>query len=447
MKQTITVENVNHYQKTFEEDEKFLIAMNAVTANGIKSCSKSIGEAKKQTYDFSFMINPGHVSNQKKSGKCWIYAAINYIRNQMIDDFGIVDFELSQNYIAFYDLFEKANYFIEKVLDLIEEPLDDRLLIAILTTPIQDAGQWSMFCNIIDKYGMVTKTAMPDTKVSENTNELIGVLSEKLRGYARILRNQYETGASIDKIRKRKNDMLKTIYRMLCIGLGCPPKSFSFVWKKNDEAVIKEDGITPMTFYKKYISRYFSEGFVSIINAPNAEKPFYRSYVVKHIGNVFGGNSIRFLNLPMEEIKLYVLAQIKDQTPVWFGCDASKFVDKDRGMFNQDIYNYEKLFNTELAMLKDDNLLYCNSVMTHAMVLEGVHFNKSGGGIHWLVENSYGTDIGINGHFVMADKWLDKYVYQVVIREKYIKPEHLKQYNEVPILLEPWDPMGVLASK
>ncbi len=439
----ITLNDLKSFEKDFDKSDKNLTIMDAVCTNGIVNCAISNEDSKKLTHVFSTEVEGGNVTDQKRSGRCWMFAATNVMRFEVMKNLNLPNMELSQSYPLFYDKLEKANYFLEAILTTLDEKTSSRTIAFLLSSPMGDGGQWDMFADLIRKYGICPKTCMPETFSSSNTLSLDKYLTLKLREYAKTLRTQHEKGKKEEDLRPMKKKMLTTIYRMLVIALGKPPLKFTFETrdKKNNFVSIKD--ITPVDFYNTYVKLDLSD-YVSVINAPTSDKPFNRSFTVNFLGNVKGGKPVRYLNLPIKELKRMAINQLKDGNAVWFGSDVGQYCDRLSGKMSKEIFNLENLFSTEFPLTKAERLDYGESLMTHAMTLTGVNLVR-GRPNRWKVENSWGPANGNNGFFVMDDKWFDEFTYQVVINKKYLTPEQLKAYESDPIVLEPWDPMGSLA--
>ncbi|MCD8396070.1 MAG: C1 family peptidase [Lachnospiraceae bacterium] len=444
MNTSVTTEDIFHFEELFDADRANRVAMYAVTANGVNAAATNYQAAREVTHDFSISLEHGKITNQKQSGRCWMFAALNVMRAQVMKKTGMETFELSQNYTVFYDKLEKANYFLESILSTLDEPTDGRLMAHLLSEPENDGGQWDMLCSLVEKYGLVPKSAMPESTVSSATRELDAYLTEKLREFACVLRCGHAEGKSAEALRGMKFSMMETVYNMLCIGFGKPPKTFDFEYRDKDKNFHRDTNLTPKTFYEKYIGLNLSD-YISLINAPTADKPYYRSYGVEYLGNVFEGRAVRYVNLPIEELKKAAIAQMKDGEPVWFGCDVGKRSERKSGVLDTENYALEDLFQTEFSMTKAERLDYGQSLMTHAMVLQGVNLDENGKPNRWQVENSWGEETGNEGYFVMSDRWFDEYMYQVVVNRKYLSKEILDAYDSEPIMLKPWDPMGSLA--
>lgn len=440
----VTKEALGEMEKDFLQDRVSRIAMNAVTNNGLLASAKNAEAFRTTTHNFSVSLKQGEITNQKQSGRCWMFAALNCLRFQVMKNLNLETFELSQNYTLFYDKLEKANYFLESILETLEEPSSSRLIAHLLMAPLNDGGQWDMLANLVEKYGVVPKSAMPETISSSKTNEMNAVLTEKLREDACILRRMHAQGAGEAELQEAKAGMMKVIYHALCICLGVPPKAFDLEVRDKDDAFIRDTNLTPQAFYEKYVQIKLSD-YVSCINAPTADKPYYHSYSVKFLGNVKEGAIVRYVNLPIEELKKAAIAQMQDGEPVWFGCDVGKSSERDAGLMDLNLYHTGELLGTTFSMNKAERLEYGQSLMTHAMVFQGVNLDEAGKPNRWRVENSWGKEPGKDGYYVMTDEWFNEYTYQIVVHKKYLSEEALAAYAGEPIMLEPWDPMGSLA--
>lgn len=444
MDSSISQNLLDQLEKRFDENPGNRLAMNAAVSCGICASSRNYETEREVPHEFSISLEQGAVTNQKRSGRCWMFAALNCMRFQVIKKQNLEDFELSQSYPLFYDKLEKANYFLESILDTLDEPTDGRLIAHLLAAPLNDGGQWDMLCSIVEKYGLVPKTAMPESVSSSATQEMVSYMTEKLREYACVLRKGHKAGKSMEQLKKEKEAMMETVYRMLCISLGKPPKTFTFEYRDKDGNFHREENLTPKAFYEKYVGLRLDD-YVSVINAPTEDKPFYRSYTVQYLGNVKEGRPVKYVNLPIEEMKQAAIAQLKDGEPVWFGCDVGKRSFRDGGLMDTGIYDVETLFDTDFPMTKAERLEYGQSLMTHAMVFQGVNLDENGKPDRWRVENSWGEEAGKKGYFVMSDRWFDEYNYQVVVNKKYLSSKALEAYEKEPVRLNPWDPMGSLA--
>jgi len=440
----LSKKQIKQMSEEFNSKRANTIAANAASKNGVLKACCDLKEARKYTDTFSVDLKQGKITNQKNSGRCWIFAAMNTFRYEIINKYNLDNFELSQNYIFFYDKLEKANYFLLSVIKTADEPVDGRLYSFINTDPLCDGGQWDMLSNVVAKYGVCPVSAYPDSANATASTWLDEFLTSYLREAAVKIRKAIAKKASADKIEKIRLDAVSDVYRVLAITLGEPPKKFDLTLRDKDDKVIQEFGITPKEFYDKYVGIDLANR-VSLINAPAENKPMNKTYTVKFLGNVAEGNPVTYLNLPIEKLKEAVIKQLKDGHPVWFGSDCMKFSLRDEGIFDRKACGAEEFFDIEYKFTKGDRLIYGDSAMNHAMVILGVNLDKDGQPDRWRIENSWGEKAGMKGYYVASDSWFDEFVYQVVVDTKYLKAADKKLLDQAPIELEPWDPMGTLA--
>ncbi|MGI5887919.1 MAG: C1 family peptidase [Oscillospiraceae bacterium] len=440
----VSPEELKKFSEEFNSNEKNIVAANSSVRNGLEAAAEDYRSERALQSEFNVSLKQGPVTDQKSSGRCWLFSALNTMRYEFINKYGLESFELSQNYLFFYDKLEKANYFLESAIKTAGEPLDGRLYSFISMNPLGDGGQWSMFSNLVEKYGVVPKSAYPDSANAEKSRSFVHYITSKLREDAAELRKLVNAGESMEKIRDRKARQLSEIYRCLVIALGEPPASFDFIVRTKDGKVMEDRGITPKEFYRKYFGYDFDD-FVSVINAPSDDKPFDRMYTVKFLGNVVEGRPVSYLNLRMDVIKKAVIAQLKDGHPVWFGSDCVQFLNREKGIFDRQASGIENLLGIKLGFTKGERLMYGDSAMNHAMVIQGVNLGADGKPDRWRIENSWGEDSGNKGYFTASDSWFDEFVYQIVVGKKYLDDSVLRLLDQKMIELEPWDPMGTLA--
>ncbi|MDI6619638.1 MAG: C1 family peptidase [Clostridiales bacterium] len=443
MVQNITEQFLESCSENFNNIPQNRLMMNAVIKVGIDEASISNQSIIDNQFTFSNEIGTGKVANQKLSGRCWMFAGLNLLRQRIIEKYNIKDFELSQCYTMFWDKLEKSNYFLESIIDTLEKPLDSRLVMWLLSNPIQDGGQWDMFANIVEKYGVLPKYMMPETFHSSSSSKMNSLLALKLRQGALTLRKLHEGGASVESIRNEKEKILGEVYNMLCCFLGEPPKKFDFEYKDADGKFHRRENLTSLKFYSEFVDINIRD-YVSIINAPTADKKFNTAYTVAYLGNVKGGKDIKYLNVDVDTLKELAIKQLQDNQTVWFGCDVGKLSDQTMGIMDDALYNYDDVLGTNLELSKGERLDYGESCLTHAMVLTGVNI-YDGKPNRWKVENSWGDGKGDKGYFVMSDSWFEKFTYQIVTNKKYLSKELSKAYEKEPQVLNPWDPMGSLA--
>ena len=418
---------------------------NTVVKNGINNSSMNHRALSKMYHEFSEEIEVGKVTHQKQTGRCWMFAALNTIRYAISKELKLKDkdFELSQSFTMFWDKFEKANYFMESIIDTLDEDLQSRTVSWLLENPTNDGGQWDMFVSLVEKYGIVPKYAMPESFHSSNSRQMNYIINYFSRDAAKILRDMHKNHSTIEQIREKKEELLVSFYAILCHFLGEPPKKMDFEYRDEDGAFHREKDLTPLEFYKRFSPIKLTE-YVSIINAPTEDKPYGKTYSVKYLGSVMGPRQIHYLNLPSSVLKELAVKQLKDKEPVWFGCDVGKFLDRDLGIMDTQLYDYEGLLSYYFNLTKADRLNYRGSCLTHAMVFTGVNI-KDDQPRKWKVQNSWGEEPGKKGYFIMSDEWFDEYNYEIAVHKKYLSKEQLEMYDQPPIVLEPWDPMGSLA--
>lgn len=440
----LSIDKINEYEKEFLEDKRNIVAMNAATYNGVQKVARDVNALKNEPFAFNVDIKNGDVTNQKKSGRCWMFASMNVLRNIVIKKFNLENFELSQSYTLFWDKLERCNYYMEAVIEKANEPLEDRVMDYLMSDLLSDGGQWDMFVNIVKKYGLVPKYAYPESQTSSATVQLNKYLCKIMRKYTTDLRDKVQN-EGVEKARELKEEVLKDVYNVLTSTLGEIPEKFDVVLHDKDGKLIEDKGMDAHSFFDKYIGADIDD-YVSLINSPTEDKPFNKTYTIKYLGNIVEGRIVKHLNLPIEELKKAAVKQLKDGYPVWFGCDVgrSSIVEDERAILDTKAVDYETLFNVDLKLSKEDALDYGYSMMTHAMTFTGVQMDGNEA-LRFKVENSWGEKFGYKGHFVMTSDWFDQYVYQVVVNKKYLTEKSRKDYEKEPKELKPWDPMGSLA--
>ena len=448
MTKEITSAAIDDFTKDLANHSGINIASHAAQENGIYKASQNLQSKIDLTPTFSVEIDTGKPADQKQSGRCWMFSALNTMRHPIQKEFKIKDFELSQNYTNFWDKFEKSNFFFENVIASAKKPLGDRKVSFLFATPQQDGGQWDMLCGLVEKYGIVPKSVYPETANSNNSSALNDTLNTLLRKDGLELRNLVNAGKSEDEVEQRKNDFLNEVFRILAISLGVPPKKFDFEYKDDDGNYHREAGITPKEFFDKFVGMNL-EDHVSIINSPTEDKPYHKVFSVEYLGNVVGGRQVRHLNVKISEMKDLIIKQLKAGEVVWFGSNVGKDSERQLGLLDKDIYKRNELFDVDFSMSKADMLDSSESMMDHAMVITGVDLVDDKP-TKWKIENSWGEKPGFKGYFVMSDSWFDSFVYQAVINKKFLPDDLKKAFDEGtkdPIQLLPWDPMGALAFK
>ena len=428
----------------YEANPKFAAMENAISHNGLLTSLEKRSAAVENTPVFSLDLTKDKVSDQKASGRCWMFAALNTFRHKMIANFQLEDFELSQAHTFFWDKYEKSNWFLEQVLATADQELTSRKVKFLLDTPQQDGGQWDMVVSLFEKYGVVPKSVYPESISSSNSRELNQILNKLLRQDAQILRELVAEGANSAELQAKKEELLQEVFNFLAMNLGLPPRQFDFSYRDKDNNFHSESGLTPQVFFKKYVDLKLDD-YVSIINAPTADKPYGKSYTVEMLGNVVGSKPVRYLNVEMDRLKELAIAQMQAGETVWFGSDVGQSSNRKAGSMADGMYDFTSSMDIQLTQDKAGRLDYSESLMTHAMVLTGVDLDENEKAKKWKVENSWGEKVGNKGYFVASDSWMDEYTYQIVVRKEFLTEAELAAYEAEPIVLAPWDPMGALA--
>ena len=444
---SVTADDLAAAREEFFSERANVVAKNAVSSVGIRAAARVPEGVARNALTFDVEVTQGERCNQERSGRCWMFASLNTMRYRIIKKYNLKTFELSQAYPLFWDKLEKSNWFFENVLDTLDEPLDGRLVSYLLADPIGDGGQWDMFKSLVKKYGVVPKEAMPETACSRNTREMDSYLTRYLRGAAKRLRESHAAGVAADDLAAMKKEMMGDVYHLLVTCLGEPPASFGVRLRDKDGKLALSGTFTPAAFFDEAVGMDVDD-YVSLISAPTADKPFGHTYTVSRLGNVVEDGGVRYLNLPIRRLKECAVAQLREDLPVWFGCDVGQSYLREEGIMDTAALDVDGLFGfpVEGCMDRAERLDYGESLMTHAMVLEGVNLDEAGRPTLWKVENSWGADHGRDGFDTLSDAWFDEYVYQVVVDKRHLTDEERVAYEtEEPRVLAPWDPMGSLA--
>ena len=445
MSKQITLNQVSKYRNDFNSSKSYESSMNTLTRSKLEDVAMDWETFRKIDHTYSDVISSEmkQVTNQKSSGRCWGFAALNLMRIELAKKYNLNNFEFSQSYFMFFDKLEKANYFLESILSTLDEESDSRLMAWLVSSPIQDGGQWDMFVNLMEKYGIVPQSVMPESFHSSNSRSMNQLITRQLRKFASILRAKNKEGVSSSDLRKIKLDMMGSIYNMLCMFIGKPPEKFDWQVRDKKNKFVRFQNLTPINFYKKNTGIKLKDK-VCLIHCPMGDKTINELYTIKYLGNVIEGQIIKYLNVDIKEMKKYSIKSLKNNEAVWFGCDVGKMFHRDVGVMDVDLFNYELTFGINSEMDKSTRLEYGDSQMTHAMLFTGVDI-ESKKSVKWRVENSWGPKGGCKGYYLMTDKWFDQYNYEVVIDKKYLPEKIQKIFNKKPVELNPWDPMGALA--
>lgn len=410
---------------------------NALATTPINTLALNNERLKGKDTHFSHKVNTKGISNQKQSGRCWLFTGLNVMRADMISKYDLPEFQLSQNYNSFWDLFEKSNLFLQSVIDSSREPMDNRRVEWLFSNPINDGGQFTGVSDIITKYGVVPASVMPETAQSENTTTMRHLLSLKLREWGLTLRKMAAAGADASQLEDAKIGMLKQVYRMLALNLGEPPTTFEWTRMNSKGEPVETRKYTPQEFYEEFIGDDLKNGFVCMMNDPS--RPYWEVYEIDLDRHVYDGENWKFVNVPMEIIKETAIESLKDSTMLYFSCDVGKFIDRDKGTLDTGNYDYESIYGISFPMTKAERISTGASASSHAMTLSGVDLDKDGKPVKWLVENSWGTGAN-DGYLIMTDGWMDEYLFRLVAEKQYVPEKVLDVLKKKqPVMLPPWD--------
>ena len=442
----ITADQVQAAHEAFAADPTARIAKNAASSTSLRTAARVPEAVARVTNTFDVQLEQGDITDQKRSGRCWMFASLNTMRFRVMKKLNLKTFELSQAYPLFWDKYERSAWFLDNILATAEQPTSSREVSFLLADPVGDGGQWDMFKALVKKYGVVPKEAMPETQASSNTGDLDAYLTRYLRAGAKELREAVAAGEDANRIAARRANILQGVYRVLAICLGEPPACFEARIRDKDDKLVVSGTYTPQQFFEDFVDMELDD-YVSVINAPTADKPYGRSYTVKFLGNVAEGGGVRYVNLPIERLKEAAVAQLQDGLPVWFGCDVDQSYSRADCLMDPAALDIDGLLGLPVmaGLDKAGRLDYGESLMTHAMVFQGVNLDSEGKPTLWRVENSWGDDRSRKGWDIMSDEWFSEYVYQVVVDKKYLTEEERAAYDSEAIELAPWDPLGALA--
>jgi len=448
----VSLAQINQWNGSLAAIPFFLALQNVVTNNDLNGIAANREYLRQVNFDFRHLVDPqGKITNQKSSGRCWLFAGLNVLRNKMIKKYKLEkDFELSQSHLFFYDKLERANFFLETVIANKTKDLEDRLIQHIFDDPLSDGGQWHMFTNLVKKYGVVPKNVYGETHHSSNSRRMNWVLTWKLRQYAEYVFENSEK--SDDELRKQKTVFLEEYYRLLSLFLGTPPASFNWYYTDTNKKYHQESNLTPKDFLHKTDTDV--DEYVCLVNDPrNAYNMHLR---VKYLGNVAEGDAVTYFNVPIDALSKSTANSIRENEPVWFGCDVGKWLHRGNDYMDTHLFAYDKLLNTSFEMSKKNKLIYRNSIMTHAMAFTGYDSNQRNNNVSqcvdeeitkWRVENSWDAKGIQSGYYAMSQDWFKEYVYEVVVNKKYLTNElrEILESSKETKDLPPWDPMGSLA--
>ncbi len=438
--QGISPEMLKKIQQSYQSSPENKALQNAIIYNDINKIA--INHENEGAFDsyFSNQVPSKAVTDQKSSGRCWMFTGFNVLRSKAIAQYDLpADFQFSQIYTFFWDQLEKSNLFLQAIIDTRSKPMDDKTVEWLFKNPISDGGQFTGVANLVEKYGIVPAEAMRETNSSNKTSTMASILSLKLREFGLELREMgAKKGTTETQLQERKTEMLQLVYKILALNFGEPPTEFT--WTRHDKTgkPVETSTYTPQSFREKFANVDFSK-FYMIMNDPTRE--YYKVYEIEYDRHVYDGDNWKYLNLPMDEIAPLAIASIKDSTMMYFSCDVGKFLDREKGYLDVNNYDYGALFGTEFKMDKKQRVSTFASGSSHAMTLCAVDLDQNGQPKKWMVENSWGSSYGHNGFLIMTNEWFNEYMFRVVIEEKYMPEKYLQLFEKKSIMLPPWDPM------
>ena len=442
MSRGVTKAQIEEFRKSFDSDPSATVAQNAVSNADLSTLALRRDLVQDMDFSFSTKLDDWNATNQRRSGRCWLFATLNLFRVGAMKKMNVKNFEFSQAHIHFWDKLERANHFLEAILETSDRPVDDRTIHFLLSDPIGDGGQWNMATNLIRKHGLVPMSAYPESHSSSSTRSMNTVLKDILRTTASEIRGILDDGGSKNEARKHKEERMKEIWRVLCIHLGTPPEKFDWQWRDKDKEFHRKGTMTPLEFVDEYVEVDW-EDYICSVNDPRNE--YYRTYTVDFLQNVAGGPPVVYLNVPSDEMKDITQRLLEDGIPVWMGCDVGKNMARKRGLWDADLYDLKGLYGIQFGMEKADRLRFGQTMMTHAMLFTGVDV-VGGKPRRWRVENSWGSeDSGEKGFYTMNDNWYDEHMFEIAAPKDYLTDEMKSGLKGDPIVLPAWDPMGSLA--
>ena len=406
---------------------------NALATTPINTLAMNAENAAMIDTHFSDRVKTKGITDQKSSGRCWLFTGLNVLRAKMIDKYELPGMEFSQNYLFFYDQLEKANLFLQGVIDTKDLPFEDRKVDWLFSNPLSDGGQFTGVSNLITKYGLVPAEAMPETYQSDNTSQMANLLKLKLREYGLELRE-----APKSKVQDMKIRQLSEIYRMLALCLGEPVQEFEWTRCDKNNNIVSRKKYTPKSFYDEFIGEDLENNYVMIMNDPCRE--YGKVYEIDYDRHVYDGHNWLYINLPVERIKEMAIASIKDNTAMYFSCDVGKFANSKKGVLDINNFDYESLMGVTFGMDKKQRVQTHASGSSHAMTLIAVDIVE-GKPVKWMVENSWGPAAGYQGNYIMTDEWFNEYMFRLVVEKKYVPADVLKMLDQKPVQLPAWDPM------
>ena len=440
---SLTFDQITQFKNVFDTSETSSLMQNVVTQRDVNEVALNRGIVTESVHSFSNLLDDWSVTNQARSGRCWMFAGLNMFRVESKDVLNVKEFEFSQNYLMFWDKIERANFLLEAIIDTADKPIDDRTVSWLLQRGVEDGGQWDMFVSLVKKHGVVPKSVMPETESSSNSMRMNSMLNYQYRQGAKKIRDMYAQESGVDDMRESKKDTLSAMYQILAIHLGSPPDQFFWQWRDKDGDFQRDGDMTPMEFAEKYIVTPMDD-YVCLVHDPRKSNPYGKTFTIQYLGNVVDGPPIKYINVSIDVMKDIACRMIQDGKPVWMGCDTGKQMHRDLGIWDAELFDYPGVYETEFSMDKSERLEYHQTRMTHAMLFTGVDL-VDGKPRRWRVENSWNDKVGDKGFCLMNDSWFAEYMFEISAPKSYLPKDILDAWDDEPIILPPWDPMGSLA--
>ncbi len=437
--QDLTKGELDQIKSGFKKDAYTKAMQNALSSTDISQLAWNRENVGTTDQFFTYRVDVSGITNQQKSGRCWMFSSLNLFRPLVMKQFNLAEFEFSENYLYFYDLLEKANLFLDNMMNSASLPIDDQKVRWYMRSPVDDGGQWINFVNLAKKYGMVPKEVMPETNSSENTAWTTKMINTKLREDALELRDLKSAKADQKKIDGRKLEMLSEVYRMLALNLGEPPTEFQWRYKTKDKTVSDFKTYTPQSFMAEIFTNINLDDYVMIMNDPS--RPFWKHYEVENYRNTQEGDNWHYVNLPNDVIKEFCIESIKNNEALYASCDVGKQLRRDVGILDVDNFDYESVYGVKFGMNKAQRIETGESGSSHGMALIAVDLDTQQKPVKWQFENSWGPTAGEKGYLTFTDAWFNEYMFRFVVNKKYLSQKVLEIYSQKPQMLPPWDPM------
>ena len=448
-------------RENYRMDDIDRARFNAVSNSDINKLALNRDIVRGEDGHFSHKITTKGISNQKASGRCWMFAGFNVMRPRLIHELGLEDFEFSSAYLQFWDKMEKSNLYLESVIEMRGADPLDREWQLINDWMVGDGGWWNFITALIEKYGAVPASVMPETHSSENTRVMNTVLERLLRSRAAGILQAHEEGVGEPALREAKEKVLAEVYRFLSLNLGEPPAEFQWRYevkkKGKDDAAAKQDdeqerkveqerlsglqSYTPQEFYREFVGVDLSQ-FVCLYN--DVSQPAGKHYSFNRSRNIAGEPEMHFVNIEIGAMKEIAVNSVLANQPMWFAVNMGVDQSREHGLMEHELFDYEALFGIDMPLSKAERTRFHAGASNHAMVLTGVDLHK-GKPRKWLVENSWGADKGNKGRWTLYDKWFDEHVYTVIVHRDHVPAETLSIFEEDAEILPAWYPgaMGV----